>query len=258
VWAEKSDVVEIVQVTAIGVAKHLCNGNADNALELVLGTEVRTPCSTALRQIMDLVLRSDSVTVKSEGTRVLGNAIKSLANDPTPVNERRKAARNVLATSENASALAALIGRSKKYPMLINEGVVALSFLSTQGSGTSLVIDALIAPLPHEAQQPPQLTISPVQSGTTYSNGGSPVVGPGRALDTLVNVLKRADSRCPIEVRANICTLLGQVGRKSGAIGVREDDVEKVREATREILQGVSQGTDLLAGAAKRTLEAWA
>src|SRR5882757_1121823 len=27
IWADKSGVVEIVQVTAIGTAKHLCNGN---------------------------------------------------------------------------------------------------------------------------------------------------------------------------------------------------------------------------------------
>jgi hypothetical protein len=36
---------------------------------------------------------------------------------------------------ECASSLASLIGRSAKYPILINEGVVALSLLSTQRTG---------------------------------------------------------------------------------------------------------------------------
>jgi hypothetical protein len=107
---------------------------AENAWELLMGSD-QSSSETALQQIMNLVRRSDSVTVKSEGTRVLGNVIKSLTSDPALVDERRKKARTALATPENASALAALIGRSKKYPMLINEGVVALSFLSTHGSG---------------------------------------------------------------------------------------------------------------------------
>lgn len=90
---------------------------------------------TALEQIMALVKRSDSITVKSEGTRVLANAIKSLTSEPTPPDEQRKKALDALATPEHAKALAALIGRSRKYPVLINEGVVALSFLTANPSG---------------------------------------------------------------------------------------------------------------------------
>jgi hypothetical protein len=105
----------------------------ENASELVLGSS-QSSSATALQQIMNLVRRSDSVTVKSEGTRVLANVIKSLSGDPAHMDERRKKARSTLATPENASALAMLTGRSKKYPILVNEGVVALSIMSTQGS----------------------------------------------------------------------------------------------------------------------------
>lgn len=107
----------------------------ENSLSIVLGSKEQTSESTALNQIMALVKRSDSITVKSEGTRVLANVIKSLTSDPITPDERRKKALNVLATLENAKALAALIGRSKKYPMLINEGVVALSFLTANVLG---------------------------------------------------------------------------------------------------------------------------
>lgn len=87
---------------------------------------------SALEQIMGLVQRADTVTIKSEGTRVLANIIKTLSADLSSTDHKRKTARKAVATPENANALAALIGRSKKYPMLINEAVVALSFLTAQ------------------------------------------------------------------------------------------------------------------------------
>ena len=94
---------------------------------------------SALEQIMELVRRADTVTIKSEGTRVLANVIKTLSSDLSSTNQRRKSARKAVATLENANALAALIGRSKKYPMLINEAVVALSFLTAQERGGELL-----------------------------------------------------------------------------------------------------------------------
>lgn len=90
---------------------------------------------SALEQIMELVHRAETVTVKSEGTRVLGNVIKTLFADPSSTDPSRRGARQGVATRENANALAALIGRSKKYPILINEAVVALTFLTTQEGG---------------------------------------------------------------------------------------------------------------------------
>ena len=101
----------------------------------MLREETQLSEKSALQQIMGLVQRADTVTVKSEGTRVLANAIKTLSADLQSTDQRRKAAIKVVSTPENANALAALIGRSKKYPMLINEAVVALSFLTAQERG---------------------------------------------------------------------------------------------------------------------------
>ena len=90
---------------------------------------------SVVEQIMELVQRADTVTVKSEGTRVLGNVVKTLFADLSSTDPSRKTAQQRVVTPGNANALAALIGRSKKYPMLVNEGVVALSFLTTHGRG---------------------------------------------------------------------------------------------------------------------------
>lgn len=179
VWDERTDVMaEVIQVSAIGVVKHMCNANGsdylcrsvsyiltsifllvENTLALVLppSTQQDPKPITGLSQILALVKRSDTVTVKSEGTRVLVNVIKSLwssgitptvnssssptagsANDSGELaereNRRQEAMRTVL-TPQSASVLASLIGRSVQFPILVNEGVVALTLLSTQKQG---------------------------------------------------------------------------------------------------------------------------
>jgi hypothetical protein len=131
----------------------------EHTFALVLPSTTEVPATpTGLSQILALVIRSDSVPVKSEGTRVLVNVIKSLwsidsavspvSAAPSPIvnggvaNEtvlekerKRQASMRTVLTSECAFALANLVGRSGKYPLLVNEGVVALSLLSTQRMG---------------------------------------------------------------------------------------------------------------------------
>ena len=109
--------------------------SVENCISSVLREESQRSEEPALEQIMGLARRADTVTIKSEGTRVLANVIKTLFADLPSTDKRRKTARKAVATPENANALAALIGRSKKYPMLISEAVVALSFLTTQERG---------------------------------------------------------------------------------------------------------------------------
>jgi hypothetical protein len=153
IWGEKADMAEIIQVSAIGVAKHLCNGNgvwgqnitenlllilfpsAENVYELVLAKADDESQATALAQILTLIRRSDSVPVKSEGTRVLVNAIKSVWSPDAAKGTQRSEAMAALLDSQCATALAQMVARSKKYPILINEGVVALTLLSTHAKG---------------------------------------------------------------------------------------------------------------------------
>ena len=111
-----------------------------NAFKLILPSSSTPPDKTAFKKILALVQRSDAVAVKSEGTRVLVNVIKSLWSADIPSTdetsrERRKAAMDIVANPASAAALAQLIGRSRKYPLLINEGVVALSLLSAHTGG---------------------------------------------------------------------------------------------------------------------------
>lgn len=113
--------------------------------------------------MLALVKRSDSVPIKSEGSRVLVNVVKSLWSNNLPASpsassvespvagtfnkddllekqRKRNAAIRTVLTSECALTLAGLVGRSGKYPLLINEGVVALSLLSTQKEGGQAIL----------------------------------------------------------------------------------------------------------------------
>lgn len=149
IFDQKSDIAEIVQMSAIGCSKHLCNNNSkvsnifvchlpnlclvENSIILALPSDAPEAATSGLNQILELVRRSDSVHVKSEGTRVLVNVIKSLFSSAGDPNEsRRQLARSAVSTSLSAVSLAGLLNRSKKFPVLINEAVLALLLLALQ------------------------------------------------------------------------------------------------------------------------------
>lgn len=117
-----------------------------------------------------------------------------------------------------------------------------------------IVLDAIMSPLPVEVKQGKN-ALSP---NTIGSNEGSPVVGPSRAIDGLVSLLRSPNGRCPQEVKANVCTLVGQLGRKGGrACKERETDVGQLKVAAKDIVVKISQGDDMLGKAAKKVLETW-
>ena len=103
---------------------------AKNCYDLALPSDGEDAASTGLQQILTLVKRSDSTAVKSEGTRVFVNMIRTLWHEDTADGEQRRAAMGIVSTAPIALTLAQLVGRSKRYPILINEGIVALTLLS--------------------------------------------------------------------------------------------------------------------------------
>ncbi|KAG8217480.1 hypothetical protein J3R82DRAFT_5625 [Butyriboletus roseoflavus] len=290
VWDDRGGVMaDIVQVNAIGVVKHLCNNSIDNSFAVILPSDSAAAPASGLSQLLALIRRSDTVAIKSEGTRVIVNLIKSLwSSDPTV--EQRDAAENqtrqqkreraiqALVTIPCVDALAALVGRSAKYPILINEAIVAFSLLSTHRDGSQLVLHTLITPLPNETTPAPgSAAMSTVAS--TSSETGSPIITspptrrrapPQRcALDHVLNILRHGSSddassprqpeltSYPVELRINICALLGQLGKRTAG-----EELEMVKDNARSILEDLSQPNfttkeNMLATAAKKTLDMW-
>ena len=97
-----------------------------------------------MRRLLALIRRSDKTAIKSEGTRVLVNAARTLWSTAAPDGDARRAAMSAMTSTDVANALAQLIGRSKKYPLLVNEGVVGLTLLSlSPAGGTHFAVDSL-------------------------------------------------------------------------------------------------------------------
>ena len=123
------------------------------------------------------------------------------------------------------------------------------------------MLDSLLNPLPTEAIRTTSQPLSAVSA-----TEGSPVVGPRRALDMLASVLREpaSASKVPPEVRANVCALLGHLGRKGVVAESRATDLQRMKEATGELVEALAKDGDgspanaKVAAAAKRALEAWA
>jgi hypothetical protein len=117
---------------------------AKNCYNLTLPTVSQGEQSTGLNQILTLVERSDTTAVKSEGTRVFVNVIRTLWQEDTH-DARHRGAMAAVSVPPVALALAQLVGRSKKYPILINEGIVALTLLSIEFGAFSSSLSPAIA-----------------------------------------------------------------------------------------------------------------
>ncbi|KAJ7905442.1 hypothetical protein B0H14DRAFT_3078909 [Mycena olivaceomarginata] len=293
VWDEKTDeMADIVQVGAIGCL--------ENTFALVLPTTGEDSAQpTGISLIMALVKRTKSTPVRSEGTRVLVNVIKSLwSNDPaaSPTNaamtatlqginsadvlaenqRKRHESMQVVLTPECALALASLVGRSAKYPLLVNEGVVALSLMSTLKAGGPLALTAILTPIPFDspAAEPPSAPPSASSELTSGSDVSSPVVTtpstrgrlpiPRNALDMLIAVLRNVDNpvNFQMEVRVNVCSFFAQLTRHtSGPELLRvKDSVRPVVEHVSENLQNASNKgeQEMLVKATKKLLDLWA
>jgi len=113
--------------------------SVEQTFALVLPTEGND--TTGFSQILALIKRSDSVPVKSEGSRVVVNVVKSLwllergKDVSEDTQKKREKAVSIVLTTQCAQILAALVARSNKYPILINEGIVAITLLSTHKQG---------------------------------------------------------------------------------------------------------------------------
>jgi hypothetical protein len=165
------DMVVPLQTAAVGLIKHLCAGNVSSALKVVLpprqigaGASSSPPSSlivtisgqeettaTPLDTIVQLAGRTNDVRLKCEATRLLGNVIRSLYSSRSAMSPvtpsalgglemglAKGRARGILERNQGTvDALAEMLRTGEKYPVLVNEAIVALTLLSTtEGGGT--------------------------------------------------------------------------------------------------------------------------
>jgi hypothetical protein len=249
VWDETADMAQVVQVSAIAVVKHLCTSSLSNTLRLTLPPPgaSSTQGPTGIEQIFDLIRRSDTHVLQSEATRVLVNVIKSLCAQPQPGEPsdeaRQKAAIEIVSNEDTTDAIAELIGRNGKYPVLLNEGVVALSLIAIQPSKASIVLNALVSPLTAEdSAAPGSKPPAPSSQATSRSAGTSTSASQSAAsaLEMLLTILSSKDEAIRPELRSNVVTLLDSL--QKAAKDLDSDGKVKwgqVKDATRPTLQEI-------------------
>ncbi|KAF8741027.1 hypothetical protein AX14_006226 [Amanita brunnescens Koide BX004] len=292
IWDERPDpMISIVQLSAIGLAKHLCSSSLEHTLAMF--QRPSDEITTGVAQILNLIKRTDNVAVKSEGTRVIVNIIKTLwlgdnrstsseITSPTVMSgnseeilekqQKRQTAIRTIIASDVVSVLTGLIARSRRHPVLVNEAIIALSLLSTTKDGGPLVIRAIRDPSDTEPPTPTEAfpvslssseASSPVTTPSSVGGRGLPTSYSG--LDILVFVLKNVDNpvNFPVEIRVNACAFLIQLGRNTTA-----EEMSKVKEVFKPVLEKLATADphvlaapgkeDLLRKSAKKVLDAWA
>lgn len=150
------------------------------------------PQPSGLDQIIALVGRSDSIVVKSEGTRVIGYVVKSLwraVEQCSPEEmEPMRAAMTRVASAPAIQALAEMLARNRKHVILLNESILALTLLSGQS----------VAGMPDTTERSLYLQFysSDSQKRTCCSCPGVP--SPGKSSNTqLPDSSSRVDGCCP-------------------------------------------------------------
>lgn len=140
-----------------------------------------------------------------------------------------------------------------------------------------LVLCTLLAPLPSEISPP--VPDSAAMSTVASSEAGSPIItSPAhsrtpvqkRALDYLLNVLRNGAGddassprqievpSYPVELRVNICALLGQLGKRTSG-----NELETLKDNARPTLEDLSRLSvntgkeNMLTTAAKKALDLW-
>ncbi|GAA6003046.1 hypothetical protein JCM10207_001961 [Rhodosporidiobolus poonsookiae] len=224
------DIVGPLQLSAIGLLKHLTATNIANSLE-VLGLpppaddpDAPAPSSTLpLEHIAALVSRTDDTRLRSEATRILVNLVRTLFSSKpaiahAPSHDSAQSApaathlddeevlraqgREVLVRMDVVEALSELVRLSERYPMLINEGIVALALLAGgSDQGATLVLAALVSS---------HLPASPAPAEPTDLAAPSTVPQPKRS--TSLAVSAAGDPPCAADM---LSTWLGLVASDS-------------------------------------------
>ncbi|SNX84424.1 uncharacterized protein MEPE_03133 [Melanopsichium pennsylvanicum] len=267
------DMVQPLQFATVGLLKHLCAGAAKNALRLVEGA--------ALNALVDMIQRIDDVPTKMEATRVLVNVVKSLWNSARGSDVSQEAlplARRKIVRRDVIQALAEMVRTSPKYPVLVNEGIIALTLVGSERLGAELVSLSLLSePAKASAEEEDDEEMrsedeaaalrAPRRRSTIDSSASTsshPLPPPARALDMVNLVLARKDARMPPQFAFNACALVLSLihatqgandESSTGAIG--QDAVRKVAAKTTPALEQLKEhGPTEALGAAADALQA--
>ncbi|CAB4476206.1 ARM repeat-containing protein [Rhizophagus irregularis] len=223
----EKDTVQPVQLGVVGILKHLSSSqnNISNSVKIILGEDpADTETPTPLSRLLSLIKRTDEIPVRSEGTRVLVNLVKNLWSE-LPDTESggisMKTLRQKLNKLEIVEPLVIMVIESK-YPILQNEGIIALTILSmddTAKTGESnITLDFLTSkkektPAVVEEQSNEESTTAASSSSAPPSQSSSPQIL--NLLNAITDIILNEKNAYPDEIRSNACMFLEKASKAS-------------------------------------------
>ncbi|GAA5953033.1 hypothetical protein JCM3765_003039 [Sporobolomyces pararoseus] len=260
------DIVKPLQMSVVGLLKHLTSFNITSSVDILSAD--RNSNETPVDLILALIKRTDELQLRSESTRVLINLVRTLFSASPSTTEEgiiEKAREIMLQKEEIVKAISEQVRLSEKYPVLVNEGIVALSLLSGGAGGergASIVLSSLLrsqaAPLPEvpsasiteegdtsasttlATRQPPKRTAS-----LSLSPSGDPPTSLDMLLKFLSSMSLLATSaegeslNVPPEMISNVCTLLITTIKNSAA--ERPDEKEEISHKLRPTVKRIEK-----------------
>ncbi|GAA5975022.1 hypothetical protein JCM5350_004548 [Sporobolomyces pararoseus] len=264
------DIVKPLQMSVVGLLKHLTSFNITSSVDILSAESSLN--QNPLDLILALIKRSDELQLRSESTRVLINLVRSLFSTSESPSEKESveiARETVLQKEEIVTAISEQVRLSEKYPILVNEGIVALSLLSggTGGErGASIVLSSLlqsrVAPLPgvpsasitEEDETSSSTTLATRQPPKrTASLSLSPSGDPPTSLDMLIKYLSSISTslnaeegeaaNIPPEMISNVCTLLITTIKNSSAdrTDQKEEMCHRLKPTVRKIEEDLNR-----------------
>ncbi|RUS13085.1 hypothetical protein BC937DRAFT_86366 [Endogone sp. FLAS-F59071] len=204
---ETKDLLKPIQFGVVGILKHLATGNRDRIITGYEPSSLEPPSLTSpLILLIALLGRTDEMPTKSEGTRVLVNLVKTVwAQDADATLELRR----VLLSSNGVVPCIAEMIRTTQFPVLQNEGVIALTLLSASSDNERGALDIVFTSL--MTIPPPPLPSNEDEDEDKSEPSGL----PKSLLDVLTDIVKNVSLKYPNEIRCNVCVLLESIATRS-------------------------------------------
>ncbi|KAI9492634.1 armadillo-type protein [Zychaea mexicana] len=229
-----NDMLKRNQFLTIGIIKLLCANEYGNATKVISGKLVNSKMDKSpLDLVMDCLGRFDDPAAKSEATRILTNLIKSVWFHQDA--QASSTYRQKLTKSSIIQAISEMT-RTSKFPILRNDGLVALSLIfadSRSDTGKEMLPEALSI----VTGEPPKLPL-PEQDEEQEEDPSEQQQQPQetRSFLEVLTELVGPEGKMPMEIRCNGCVLIEKIASAAEAV---KDTValEKVKTASHEQLQ---------------------
>ncbi|RUS35599.1 armadillo-type protein [Jimgerdemannia flammicorona] len=244
---ESKDMLKPIQFGAVGVLKHLATGNFENASRMITGREPsdQSPSltTTPLDRLIALVRRTDDMPTKSEGTRVLVNLVKVVwAQDvltdilqPKDGISTAPLRRTLLKSDGVVPPIAEMI-RTTQFPVLQNEGVMALTLLLASSKDEGGAVDTVFTSLT-TTPAPPPLTEEEEEEEEEKEKDPKPKLPSKPLLDILTDIVMNVSGKYPDEIRFNPVKYLSIASDVRGKL----ESFANAGEASTMVMESVRQ-----------------